>query len=100
MSAAGPAGDDALHHLGRRAEGGRTLGCVEHAEPAGCPCADVEQAAAGTKGLFGGGDGVRDALALGSDRVGDRAILGDHQVDDADGIGEIDLLVCADCGAR
>ena len=39
-------GDDALHHFGRRVEGGRALGGVQHAQPAAGPRADVEEAAA------------------------------------------------------
>ena len=44
-----PAGDDPLHHLRRRAEGGRALRGVEHAEPAAGAGADVEEPPAGAE---------------------------------------------------
>ena len=64
------AGHDALHHLRRRAEGGRNLGGVEHAETAAGAGADVEEPAAvfdrGDDGVDGASD--RRDLALHGDR--------------------------------
>ena len=76
------AGDDADHHLRRRAERRRTLGRVEHAEPAAGARADVDQASAGAEGGLdqvhqrarsprAPGDGAGHARVLGADEIDD-----------------------------
>ena len=52
------AGDDALHHLGRDAEGRLAFGGVQHAQAAAGACADVKEPAAL---LHGGHDCVHGA---------------------------------------
>ena len=89
----GSAGDDPLHHLGRRAERRRALGRVEHAEPARRARADVEQPAAGAKGGLGGARSPRrSARAASRRRAAPRWSSALHEVHDAERIGEVDLL--------
>ena len=91
MRAGESAGDDALHHLGIGAEGGRALARVEDAEPAGGSGADVEEAAAGAKSLLGQLDRARDVVALRRDGVEHEAIFGVQEVDYLARRGEIDV---------
>jgi hypothetical protein len=82
--------DDSDHHLGRGAEGGRTLRGVEHAQPPAGAGSHVNEPAAGAEGgldqLHGPGDrfpGLRD-------RRGDRGILRCDQIHDFQRGGDID----------
>ena len=84
--------------VGRRAEGGRTLGGVEHAEPAAGAGADVEQPAAGAERGLDQVDGARDLLARAGHGRGDAsASSAAIRSTISSGGGGIDAWRCGDC---
>ena len=85
------AGDDADHHLRRRAEGRRALGRVEHAEPAAGARADVEQPAAGAERRLDQVDRAGDLLPRARrPRAGTAGVLGADEIDDLERGGDVD----------
>ncbi len=84
------AGDDALHQLGVRAEGGRALRGVQHAEPPAGPGADVEEPAPPPEPRRHVVDDVGHGLRLRGDGVGHRPVLGLDEVDDLPGPRPVD----------
>jgi hypothetical protein len=86
-----PARDDALHHLGVRAEGGRALARIQHTEAPGRAGADVEEPSAFAKSRGRDVDRARDRVALCGYRRRNQRIFGGHQIDDLGGTRQIDI---------
>ena len=85
------AGDDALHHLGIGAVGGRALGRIEHAEASRRSGANVKETAARAERLLRLLDRARDRLALRCDGVGDGVVFSVDQIHDLERRREVDL---------
>ena len=100
ISAGQSAGDDAHHHLGRRAEGRRALGGVEHAEPAAGAGADVEQPAARAERSLDQVDGAGDVRARAGDRGGHGGVFGADEIHDLERGRGVDGRRCGGCAAR
>ena len=84
------AGDDPLHQRRVGAERGHSLASSMPQAPGG-PGARIEEAAAAAEGIAPLADPGRDLLTLAGDRVGNRAVLGVHQVHNLDRRGEVDV---------
>ena len=78
-----PAREQADHHTVRGAEGRAAFDGIEHAEPAGGPRAEVDEAAVRGEGIGGGCGDRGDGGEGGVHGVGDGAVGGVDEGDDA-----------------
>ena len=74
--------DEADHEPKIGTESGRNFAGIEHAEPPGTTCSRINDPAAGTQRMLGGGDGMGERIALRRDRRRNACVLGRDDVHD------------------